>query len=64
VLRSRLLTGAAPRPGEPGIYTDNLRLRADCGRGVLQILRLEIDGERVDAAGFVARFGASKIPFS
>ena len=64
VLRSRVLAGAGPRPGGPGIYADNLHLRADCDRGVLQILRLEIDGEPVGAAGFVARFGASKIPFS
>jgi methionyl-tRNA formyltransferase len=64
VLRSRVLAGAAPRPGGPGLYADGLHLRADCGRGVLQILRLEIDGEPVDAAGLVARFGAAKLPFS
>jgi hypothetical protein len=64
VLRSRVLAGAAPRPGGPGLYADGLHLRADCGRGVLQILRLEIDGEPVDAAGLEARFGAAKLPFS
>ncbi|GAB4471719.1 MAG: formyltransferase [Burkholderiaceae bacterium] len=62
VLRTRLLAEAAPRSPALGIYVDGARLAADCGRGVLQILRLEIDGAPIDAAAFVARFGAGKIP--
>jgi methionyl-tRNA formyltransferase len=61
VLRSRLLPDAAPRPGGPGIYVDGAALRADCGRGVLQLLQLEIDGAPVDAAEFAARFGVGKL---
>lgn len=63
VLRTRVLAECAPRPGGPGIYTEGGRLVADCGRGVLQVLRLEVDGAPIDAAAFAARFGRRKIPF-
>ncbi|MFZ5541853.1 MAG: formyltransferase, partial [Pseudomonadota bacterium] len=63
VLRTRVLAECAPRPGGPGIYAEGGRLVADCGRGVLQVLRLEVDGAPVDAAAFAARFGRGKIPF-
>jgi methionyl-tRNA formyltransferase len=62
VLRTRLLAEAAPRSPAPGIYAEGGRLVADCGRGVLQVLRLEVDGAPIDAAAFVARFGTGKIP--
>lgn len=63
VLRTRVLAECAPRPGGAGVYAEGGRLVADCGRGVLQVLRLEVDGAPVDAAAFVARFGRGKIPF-
>lgn len=63
VLRTRVLGEAAPRSNGPGMYAEGGRLVADCGRGVLQLLQLEVDGAAVDASAFVARFGADKIPF-
>jgi len=64
LLRSRLLPAARARAGGPGIYVERTVLRADCGHGVLQVLRLEIDGAPVDAEAFAARFGADKIPLA
>jgi methionyl-tRNA formyltransferase len=62
VLRTRVLAEAAPRSPGPGLYAEGGRLLADCGRGVLQVLQLEIDGAAVDATAFAARFGTRKIP--
>lgn len=62
VLRTRVAPNAAKRSPAPGIYAAGARLIADCGQGVLQILELEIEGMPVDAAAFVARFGAGKFP--
>lgn len=64
LLRTRVLHGARPRSNAAGVYADGEALHADCGGGVLQILRLEVDGELVDAASFRARFGSEKIPVS
>lgn len=61
VLRTRLLAEARPRSATPCLYVDGGRLLADCGRGVLQVLRLEVDGAEIDAAGFAARFGTDRI---
>ncbi len=61
ILRTRVLAQVAPRSPAPGMYVERGRLLADCGRGVLQVLRLEIDGVPVDAAAFGARFGPDKI---
>ena len=62
ILRTRLPVAPPRRPGAAGLYVAAGRLYADCGEGVLQILRLEIDGEAVDAAAFAGRFGNGKIP--
>jgi methionyl-tRNA formyltransferase len=64
VLRTRVLPAEATRPSESGLATAGERMLAHCGRGVLQILRLEIDGEAVDAAALRARFGVNKIALS
>ncbi len=60
VLRSRVADASAPPTLAPTLEVDGERLLARCGGGgILQILWLEIAGERVDAAMFRARFGAS-----
>ena len=64
VLRTRVLKEAAPRAGGPGIYAESGRLLADCGRGVLQVLQMEIDGAAGGADAFVVRFGTNKIPLA
>lgn len=57
-----------PRSAEPGIYVENGRCFADCGQGetirVLRLTALDFDGEALDAAGFLARFGQRKCPFN
>jgi methionyl-tRNA formyltransferase len=61
VLRSRLRADLAPRSAGIGLYADGEWLLADCGRGVLQVLQLELEGGPVDATAFRGRFGSDKI---
>ena len=50
-----------PSSPPPGLYAETDALYADCADGrVLKLLSLDYDGEPLDAAGFIHRFGAEK----
>jgi methionyl-tRNA formyltransferase len=62
VLRTRVLDARSGAGSTPAVLVERERLVARCaGGGMLALLALEIDGEEVDAAGFVARFGSNPV---
>lgn len=50
--------------GDPGFYVRDGRAYAQCGRGVLRVLRFELDGAEMSAAEFAARFGGQRFLFN
>lgn len=61
VLRSFQSRERQARSPAPGLYAEKDAIYADCADGrVLRLLDLEYDGEPLDAAGFLARFGPEK----
>ena len=62
VLSTRIARDAVP-PGPPALFVRDDALYADCGGGGRLLVRaLEIGGQPVDAAAFVARFGTARVP--
>ena len=49
---------------EPGFRVEGGNAYADCGQGVLRIVRFELDGEESSAAQFVAACGSQKFEFN
>ncbi|GAB4120664.1 MAG: formyltransferase [Sideroxydans sp.] len=50
--------------GQPGFQVRAGKAYATCGRGVLRVVRFELDGVETSAAEFAARFGNEKIQFN
>ncbi|MDD5177302.1 MAG: formyltransferase [Sterolibacterium sp.] len=62
ILKSLLPPQPVQRSPEPGLYSDQGKLWADCGHGsVLHLVSADIDGTPLDALSFAARFGDQKI---
>lgn len=62
ILSTRIVAPDTP-PGPARMRVDAGELYADCGGGgTLRVRTLEVDGQPLDAAGFVARFGAAPVP--
>ena len=65
VLKTLVESRRSPRSAAPGLYAEGGRLYADCGDGrALRLIALEFDGNPLDAAGLVDRFGPDKLLFS
>lgn len=50
--------------GEPGFHVRDGRAYAQCGRGVLRVLRFALDGTEMSAAEFARRFGGERFLFN
>ncbi len=50
--------------GKPAFYVQEGRAYAVCGQGILRIVHFELDGEKMSADQFAARFGDEKIEFN
>lgn len=62
VRKSMLQECQSARSPAPGLYAESGAIYADCGDGkVLRLINLDYDGLPLDAAGFLARFGAEKL---
>jgi len=62
VLSTRVVAPAGPA-GPARLYVQGGAIFADCGGGGrLRVRTLEVDGEVLDAAAFVARFGPAPVP--
>jgi methionyl-tRNA formyltransferase len=62
VLQTRVLDARGANSSAPALLVERERILARCaGGGTLALLTLEIDGEVVDAKGFVERFGGAPV---
>ncbi len=50
--------------GKPAFFVRDGKAWADCGSGVLHIVRFELDGIEMGAAEFAAKYGAEKFEFN
>jgi methionyl-tRNA formyltransferase len=50
--------------GLPGFYVKEGKACADCGSGVLRVVRFELDGVEMNTAEFVAKYGTAKFEFN
>jgi methionyl-tRNA formyltransferase len=50
--------------GLPGFYVKEGKTYADCGSGVLRVVRFELDGVEMNTAEFVAKYGTAKFEFN
>ncbi|MBU0620874.1 MAG: formyltransferase [Gammaproteobacteria bacterium] len=50
--------------GQPAFYVKDGKAWADCGSGVLCIVRFELDGVEMNAAEFAAKYGTGKFEFN
>ncbi|MBI3147786.1 MAG: formyltransferase [Betaproteobacteria bacterium] len=63
VLRSTVLAGSAEPCLLPTLEVRDGHLLARCGAGgLLRVLAFEVEGQPLDAAGFVRRFGSAPVP--
>jgi methionyl-tRNA formyltransferase len=50
--------------GQPAFFVKDGQAWADCGSGVLRIVRFELDGIEMNAAEFAAKYGTGKFEFN
>jgi methionyl-tRNA formyltransferase len=50
--------------GRPSFYTRDGKAYADCGSGVLHVVRFEVDGIEMNAAEFAAQYGSGNFEFN
>lgn len=50
--------------GKPAFFVKDDQAWADCGSGVLRIVRFELDGIEMNAAEFAAKYGTGKFEFN
>ena len=50
--------------GQPAFFVKDGQAWADCGKGVLRIVRFELDGIELNAAEFAAQYGTGKFEFN
>lgn len=58
------LAGKEKGAGQPAFYVKEGKAWADCGSGVLRIVRFELDGVEMNAAEFAAMYGTGKFEFN
>ena len=63
ILATRVIDDSASAAGEPALEVRDGQITVRCGGGgILAIRELEIDGDPIDAAGLLARFGCAAVP--
>jgi methionyl-tRNA formyltransferase len=50
--------------GVPSFYVRDGKAYAECGSGLLQVVRFELDGMEMNAAEFAAKYGTNKFEFN
>lgn len=50
--------------GIPSFYVRDGKAYAECGSGLLQVVRFELDGVEINAAEFAAKYGTDKFEFN
>jgi methionyl-tRNA formyltransferase len=50
--------------GQPGFFVKDGKAWADCGSGVLRVVRFELEGIELNAAEFAAQYGTGKFEFN
>jgi methionyl-tRNA formyltransferase len=62
ILQTLVMQGDAS--GSPSFYVKDGRAFADCGNGVLHVVRFELDGIEMSAEAFSAKYGTEKFEFN
>jgi len=64
ILQTLVSKNAATDHAKAAFYVKNDQAFADCGKGVLRIVRFELDGVELSPTQFAARFGTQKFEFN
>jgi len=64
ILQTLVAKCAAAGHEKPAFYVKEGTAYAICGRGVLRIVRFELDGIEMSAADFAARYGTERFEFN
>jgi methionyl-tRNA formyltransferase len=63
VLQTLVIGQTLGSAANPAFYVKDGKAYADCGQGVLRVVRFELDGIEMSAAEFAAQFGAARFEF-
>jgi methionyl-tRNA formyltransferase len=64
ILQTRVAQQDAPPEAKPAFYVREGRAYATCGRGLLRVVRFELDGREMSAQEFAAQHGAGRFEFN
>ncbi|MDD2720265.1 MAG: formyltransferase [Gallionella sp.] len=64
ILQTRVMKCTAAGKEAPAFYVKEGKAYAICGSGVLRVVRFELDGQEMSAAGFAAQFGTTRFEFN